>query len=164
MSGESEAARLLRTDYKTLHLKMKHFFARAETAKLFASVRRSTALLYLACIPGISSVPRTRPHQAGRQISLPLCSGVHLSARDIQLFRQMVGRGPAARKCARRRAHPRLFPLLLMVLPAKLLVSGRIVTWSEVAGAVLACICWYFLSAYPRRTMRGLAPPSGEGG
>ena len=36
----------------------------------------------------------------------------------------------------------RLFPLLLLVLPAKLLVAGRIDTWSELAGAVLACICW----------------------
>ena len=46
----------------------------------------------------------------------------------------------------------RLFPLLLLVLPAKLLVAGRIVTWSELAGAVLACICWYFLSGYSKRT------------
>ena len=64
----------------------------------------------------------------------------------------------------------RLFPLLLVVLPAKLLVAGRIVTWSEIAGAVLACICRYFLSGYPKRTavvaglivslliVRGLAP------
>ena len=46
----------------------------------------------------------------------------------------------------------RLFPLLLLVLPAKLLVAGRIVTWSELAGAVLTCICWYFLSGYSKRT------------
>jgi hypothetical protein len=45
----------------------------------------------------------------------------------------------------------RLFPLLLLVLPAKLLVAGRTVTWSEFAGAVLACICWYFLSGYPKQ-------------
>jgi len=43
-------------------------------------------------------------------------------------------------------------PLLLLVLAAKLLVAGRIVTWSELAGAVLACICWYFLSGDRRRT------------
>jgi VanZ family protein len=64
----------------------------------------------------------------------------------------------------------RLFPLLLLVLPAKLLIAGRTVTWSELAGAVLAYICSYFLSAYQRRTalvagsivslliLRGLAP------
>jgi hypothetical protein len=64
----------------------------------------------------------------------------------------------------------RLFPLLLVVLPAKLLVAGRTVTWSELAGAVLACICQYFLSGYPKRKavvgglivslliVRGLAP------
>ena len=39
------------------------------------------------------------------------------------------------------------------MLQAKLLVAGRIVTWSELAGAVLACICWYFLSGYPKRTV-----------
>jgi VanZ family protein len=64
----------------------------------------------------------------------------------------------------------RWFPLLLVVLPAKLLVAGRTVTWSELAGSVLACICWHFLSGYPKRTavacgllvslliVRGLAP------
>src|SRR5437016_4858109 len=49
----------------------------------------------------------------------------------------------------------RLFPLMLLVLPAKLLVAGRIVTWSELAGAVLACTCWHFLSGlsgYSKRT------------
>ena len=64
----------------------------------------------------------------------------------------------------------RLFPLLLLVLPAKLLIAGRTVTWSELAGAVLAYICSYFLSGYQRRAalvagliaslliLRGLAP------
>jgi len=64
----------------------------------------------------------------------------------------------------------RLLPLLLLVLPAKLLIVGRTVTWSELAGAVLAYICSYFLSAYQRRAalvaglmvslliLRGLAP------
>jgi VanZ family protein len=63
-----------------------------------------------------------------------------------------------------------LFPLLLLVLPAKLLIAGRTVTWSELAGAVLAAICSYFLSEYQRRAalvgglivslliLRGLAP------
>ena len=64
----------------------------------------------------------------------------------------------------------RLFPLLLLVLPAKLLIAGRTVTWSELAGAVLAYICSYFLSGYQGRAalvaglivslliLRGLAP------
>jgi hypothetical protein len=45
----------------------------------------------------------------------------------------------------------RLFPLLLLVLPAKLLVVGRTVNWSELSGAVLACLCSYFVSGYQRR-------------
>ena len=64
----------------------------------------------------------------------------------------------------------RLFPLLLLVLPAKLLIVGRTFTWSELAGAVLAYICSYFLSGNRRRAalvaglivslliLRGLAP------
>jgi hypothetical protein len=64
----------------------------------------------------------------------------------------------------------RLFPLLPLVLPGKLLIAGRTVTWSELAGAVLAYICSYFLSGSPQRValvaglivslliLRGLAP------
>lgn len=64
----------------------------------------------------------------------------------------------------------RWFSLLLLVLPAKLLIAGRSITWSELAGAVSACICSYFLGRYPRRAalvaglivslliLRGLAP------
>jgi VanZ family protein len=64
----------------------------------------------------------------------------------------------------------RVFPLLLLVLPARLLIAGRTVTWSELVGAALAYICSYFLSGYQWRTalvaglivslliLRGLAP------
>ena len=64
----------------------------------------------------------------------------------------------------------RLFPLLLLVLPAKLFIAGRSVTWSELTGAVLAYLCSYLLSGYQWRTalaaglivllliVRGLAP------
>ena len=45
----------------------------------------------------------------------------------------------------------RLFPVLLLVLPAKFLIVGRTVAWSELAGAIVACICSYFSSRYPRR-------------
>ena len=60
--------------------------------------------------------------------------------------------------------------LLVLVLPARLFIAGRIFTWSELAGAILACICSYFLSAYRWRLsfsavllisvliLRGLAP------
>ena len=64
----------------------------------------------------------------------------------------------------------RWFPLLLVVLPAKLFLAGRTVTWSELGGAVLACLCSYFFTRYHRRAtlvaglivslliLRGLAP------
>jgi VanZ family protein len=46
----------------------------------------------------------------------------------------------------------RLFPLLLLVLPAKLLIVRRSLTCSELDGAVLASLCSYFLGGNPRRT------------
>lgn len=64
----------------------------------------------------------------------------------------------------------RFFPAVLLVLPAKLLVVGRTASWSEIAGAMLACICWYFINGYQKGTavlgallvsllvLRGLAP------
>jgi VanZ family protein len=64
----------------------------------------------------------------------------------------------------------RFLPLLLIVLPARILIVGRTVTWSELAGAISACICGYFLLQYPFRAsllaglmvlvmlLRGLAP------
>ena len=40
----------------------------------------------------------------------------------------------------------RLFPFLLLVLPTKFLIVGRTVTWSELAGAIVARICSYLSS------------------
>lgn len=45
-----------------------------------------------------------------------------------------------------------LLPPLLLVLPAKLLIASRSISWSELAGAVIACICWYLLTEYEKRT------------
>ncbi len=62
------------------------------------------------------------------------------------------------------------FALLLLVLPARLFIAGRTFTWSELVGAILACLCSYFLSATRWRLglsavllilvliLRGLAP------
>ena len=64
----------------------------------------------------------------------------------------------------------KLLPLLLLILPARLFISGRTFSWSELAGATLACICFYFLSGHRWRLglsavflialliLRGLAP------
>jgi VanZ family protein len=64
----------------------------------------------------------------------------------------------------------RFLPLLLFVLPARVFIVGRTVTWSELAGAISACICAYFFSQYRWRAsllagsmvlvilLRGLAP------
>jgi len=61
-------------------------------------------------------------------------------------------------------------PLLLAVLPARIMIVGRTVTWSELFGAISACICAYFLLPYSWRAsllaglmvlvmlLRGLAP------
>jgi VanZ family protein len=64
----------------------------------------------------------------------------------------------------------RFLPFLLAVLPARILLVGRTVTWSELTGAIAACICAYFLVHYRWSTsllagltvlvilLRGLAP------
>lgn len=64
----------------------------------------------------------------------------------------------------------RLFPFLLLVLPVKLMIIGRTVSWSELAGAVVASACSYLLGEHPRRAalvaglivslliLQGLAP------
>lgn len=40
-----------------------------------------------------------------------------------------------------------MFPLLLLMLPVKLFISGRTFNWSELAGAMLACLYSYRASA-----------------
>lgn len=64
----------------------------------------------------------------------------------------------------------RFLPFLLVVLPARIMIVGRTVTWSELTGAISACVCAYFLLQYPWRAsllaglmvlvmlLRGLAP------
>jgi VanZ family protein len=148
---------------------LKRFLARAETAKLLhpsgAVLLFYTWLAYQG-FPLFPVLSRTRLDDKFRY----LFAAVSISPLETfsyfvewlvvaQLLENVLG-------VERTR---RLFPLLLLVLPAKLLVAGRIVTWSEFAGAVLPCICWYFLSGYPKRTavvgglivsllIRGLAP------
>jgi hypothetical protein len=143
---------------------------RSGNRQAFASVRRSAALLHLACIPGISSLPGTQPHQLDDKVR-HLFAAVSISPLEtFSYFVEWLVVAQLLENVLGAERNRRLFPLLLMVLPAKLLVAGRIVTWSEIAGAVLACICWYFLSGYPKRTavvgglivslliVRGLAP------
>ena len=109
---------------------------------------------------------RKRNTSLGGKASGLISGGVDLSARDIQLFRRVVGRCAAARKCDRRRANPSIVPAADGVAgQTPIIAAGRSVTWSELAGAVLACICWYFLSGYRFRQphlccliLRGLAP------
>jgi VanZ family protein len=64
----------------------------------------------------------------------------------------------------------RWLPALFLVLPARFLIQGRTVTWSELTGAALAYVCSYFFNGYRRRAafiialilsvliLRGLAP------
>ena len=131
---------------------LKRFFARAETTNLLhpsgAVLLFYTWLAYQG-FPLFPALSRTRLDDKVRY----LLAAVSISPLEVfsyfvewlvvaQLLENVLG-------VERTR---RLFPLLLLVLPAKLLVAGRIVTWSELAGAVLACICWYFLSGFRRRT------------
>ena len=133
---------------------LKRFFARAETTKLLhpsgAVLLFYTWLAYQG-FPLFTVLSRTRLDDKFRYLFV----AVSISPLETfsyfvewlvvaQLLENVLGANRT-----RRLLPP---PLLLLVLAAKLLVAGRIVTWSELAGAVLACICWYFLSGDRRRT------------
>jgi VanZ family protein len=143
---------------------LKRFLARAETAKLLhpsgAVLLFYTWLAYQG-FPLFPVLSRTRLDDKFRDLFAAL------SISPLQTFSYFVEWLVVAQLLENvlgvERTR-RLFPLLLVVLPAKLLVAGRIVTCSEIAGAVLACR-WYFLSGYPKRKavvggliVRGLAP------
>jgi len=49
-----------------------------------------------------------------------------------------------------------LLPLLLLLLPARLIIASRTLAWSDIAGAAAACAAWLWL---PRLWMRRAAPP-----
>ena len=131
---------------------LRRFFARAETAKLLHPSGAVLLLYTWLAYQGFPLFPVLSRTRLGDKFRY-LFAAVSISPLETfsyfvewlvvaQLLENVLG-------VERTR---RLFPLLLLVLPAKLLVAARIVTWSELAGAVLACICWYFLGGYPKRT------------
>ena len=149
---------------------LRRFLARAETSKFLhpsgAMLLFYTWLAYQA-FPLFPALSRTRLAEKFRVVF------AQVSVTPIETFTYFVEwlivaqllEGVLGAKRTRR-----LFPLLLLVLPAKLLIVGRTVTWSELAGAVLAYICSYFLSGRHWRAalvaglmaslliLRGLAP------
>jgi len=150
---------------------LQRFLARAETAKLLhpsgAVLLFYTWLAYQG-FPLFPVLSRTRLDNKFRY----LFAAVSISPlQTLRYFVEWLVVAQLLENVLGVERTRRLFPLLLLVvLPAKLLVAGRTVTWSELAGAVLACICWYFLSGYPKRTavvgglivslliVRGLSP------
>lgn len=150
---------------------LKRFLARAETARLFhpsgALLLFYTWLAYQG-FPLFPALSRTRLGEKLRYVFAAL------SISPLETFSYFVEWLVVARlleSALGAERTRRLLPPLLLVVPAKLLIAGRTVTWSELAGAVLAYICWYlFLSEYQGRTavvggllvslliLRGLAP------
>jgi VanZ family protein len=131
---------------------LKRFLARAETAKLLhpsgAVLLFYTWLAYQG-FPLFPVLSRTRLGDKFRY----LFAAVSISPLEtFSYFVEWLVVAQLLENVLGAERTRRLFPLLLVVLPAKLLVAGRTVTWSELAGAVLACISWYFLSRYPKRT------------
>jgi VanZ family protein len=149
---------------------LRRFLARAETSKFLhpsgAVLLFYTWLAYQA-FPLFPALSRTRLAEKFRDLF------AQLSVSPLETFTYFVEWLVVAQlleSVLGAERTRRLFPLLLLVLPAKLLIVGRTVTWSELAGAVLAYICSYFLSGYQWRTalvsglivslliLRGLAP------
>jgi len=149
---------------------LRRFLARAETSK-FLHPSGAVLLFYTwlayQTFPLFPALSRTRLTEQFRNLF------AHVSASPLETFTYFVEwlvvalllesvLGPERTR--------RLFPLMFLVLPAKLLMVGRTFNWSELAGAVLAYICSYFISGYQWRTVlvaglmvsllivRGLAP------
>jgi VanZ family protein len=128
---------------------LKGFLVRAERAKLLypssAVLLLYTWLVYQG-FPLFPVLSRTRLAEKFRDLFTGSVSPLETFTYFVewlivaQLLESVLGAGRTRRR----------FPLLLLVLPAKLLIAGRTVTWSELAGAVLAYICWYFLRGYQR--------------
>jgi hypothetical protein len=146
------------------------FFARAETAAFLRL--SSTVLLFYIWLayqgfPLLPELSRTRVVEKIRD----LLAAVPVSPLETftyfvewlvvaELLESVLG-------AVRTR---RLFPFALLILPAKMLVVSRTITWSELAGAATACIFYYFASEFRNRTaitsglllslliLRGLVP------
>ena len=149
---------------------LKRFLARVETAKL---LHPSSALLLFYIwlgYQGFPLFPALSRTKLGEKLYI-LFAAVSIS--PLETFTYFVEWLIVARLLesvlGSERTSRWLAPLLL-VLPAKLLVTGRTVSWSELAGAVIAYICWHFLTEYDNRTgvvaglivslliLRGLVP------
>ena len=85
---------------------LKAFLGPRRNSSVSASVRSSAALLYLACLSGISSIPGAESDAASREIPYPLRRCIDFSTRDLHVFCRVVDRCTAARKCAGRGADP----------------------------------------------------------
>ena len=122
------------------------FVARAERAKLLhpsgAILLFYTWLAYQA-FPLFPLLSRTRLGEKFRS----LFAAVSVSPLEtFTYFVEWLVLAPLLESVLGVERTRRLFPLLLLVLPGKLLIVGRTVTSSELSGAVLAYICSYFLA------------------
>ena len=149
---------------------LKRFLARVETAKLLHP--SSALLLFYVWLgyQGFPLFPALSRTKLGEKLYI-LFAAVSIS--PLETFTYFVEWLIVARLLesvlGSERTSRWLAPLLL-VLPAKLLVTGRTVSWSELAGAVIAYIGWRFLTEYDNRTgvvaglivslliLRGLVP------
>jgi VanZ family protein len=149
---------------------IKHSASRTETASFFhpsGAVLLTYAWIAYQAFPLFPALSRTRLaaklHALFDAVSVsPLDTFTYFV--DWLVLAQLLA---AAVGMAKTRT---FLPLLLLVLPARLFIVGRTLTWSELAGAILACICSYFLNAYRWRPslsavllisvliLRGLAP------
>lgn len=152
------------------HQWLKRFLARAETSR-FLHPSGAVLLFYTwlgyQAFPFFPMLSRTRFHEKLHRLFATM------SVSPVEAFTHFVGWLIVARllesALGTERAR-RWFPLLLLVLPAKLLIVGNTITWSELAGALFAYISWYLSRGFTGRTaglsgltllmliVRGLAP------
>jgi VanZ family protein len=130
---------------------LKRFLARAETNKLLhpsGAVLLFYTWLAYQLFPLFPALSRTR---LAEKLSTLFAAASLSPLATFTYFVEWLVVAKLVETVLGGRRTRRLFSLLLLVLPAKLLIVGRTVTWAELGGAILAYICWLFLSRYQKR-------------
>jgi len=122
-----------------------------------ASPHHAGALLLLCCWLGYQLFPLF-PSLGRAKLAFKLASMGPLSsisaADTLVVFAEWLAVACLAESLLAEEA-TRLLAILVLVLPARLLIVGRYLPWSDLAGAAAAWAAWWWL---PRRYVRRAAP------
>jgi VanZ family protein len=127
---------------------LKQGISRTETASFLhpgGTVLLAYAWLAYQVFPLFPSLSRTRLTQ---KLHVLFAAGSFSALDTLTYFVEWLVLAQLLAAALGARKTQKLLPFLLLMLPAKLFLSGRSFTWSELAGAMLACAFSYFLGAH----------------